>query len=84
MEYHLRVADFLTTLPGKIDRIDLLPFHNWCQDKYGWLGLDWPLKTIEALEPSLVEIPASLYREKGFFTTVGGSGFENHKLAAEP
>lgn len=83
MEYHDRTADFLLTLPGKIDRIDLLPFHNWCQDKYGWMGIDWPLKEIEAMEPSLLEIPASLYREKGFFTTVGGSGFEGVTTPAE-
>lgn len=82
LEYHSQATEFLMNLPRKIDRIDLLPFHNWCQDKYGWLGIDWPLKEIEALEPSLLEIPASLYREKGFLTTVGGSGFENVNLAA--
>jgi pyruvate formate lyase activating enzyme len=82
MEYHAQVVDFLMALPGNIDRIDLLPFHNWCQDKYGWLGIDWSQKEIEALEPSLLEIPASLYREKGFLTTVGGSGFENVSIAA--
>ncbi len=82
LEYHSQVVDYLIGLPGKIDRVDLLPFHNWCQDKYGWLGIDWPLKEIEAIEPSLMEIPASIYREKGFFTTVGGSGFENLDLAA--
>ena len=55
----------------------LLPFHNWCQDKYGWLGLDWPLQEIESLEPEFLEIPADIYRSKGFETTIGGSGFES-------
>jgi len=60
----------------QINRVDLLPFHNWCQDKYGWLGIDWPLKETEATDPSFLEIPADIYRAKGLVTTVGGSGFE--------
>ena len=75
-EYHLRAAEFLDLLPGRIQRIDLLPFHNWCQDKYSWLGLDWPLRTIEAMDPSIVELLAEAYEARGFVTTVGGSGFE--------
>jgi len=71
------MAQFLAGLPGKISRIDLLPFHNWCQDKYDWLGICWPMQSIEALEPSLLEPAAELYRETGFAATVGGSGFEH-------
>jgi len=81
MEFHTKAADFLSNLPGKIARLDLLPFHNWCQDKYGWLGINWDLKEVEAMEPSMLEIPAELYREKGLMTTVGGSGFENSNVA---
>ena len=76
IEFHDRASEFLHNLPGKISRVDLLPFHNWCQDKYGWLGMDWPMKAIEAIEPSALEIPAERYRRRGFLTTVGGSGFE--------
>ena len=77
MEFHEKAAKFLATLPGKIARVDLLPFHNWCQDKYGWLGIDWPLKDVDALDPYFLEIPAEIYREKGLKITIGGSGFEN-------
>ena len=77
LDFHTGASDFLSRLPGRIARLDLLPFHNWCQDKYGWLGIDWHLKEVEATEPSMDEIPAELYREKGIMTTVGGSGFEN-------
>jgi pyruvate formate lyase activating enzyme len=76
MDFHKKAADYLAGFKKKISRIDLIPFHNYCQDKYDWLGIDWILKDREAVEPSFLEIPADIYREKGFLTTVGGSGFE--------
>ncbi len=75
-QYHLRAAEFFAALPGKIHRIDLLPYHNWCQDKYSWLGLHWSLVETESMDPSLVELLAEAYQDKGFLATVGGSGFE--------
>ncbi len=77
MEFHEQASDYLFKLEGSIARVDLIPFHNYCQDKYDWLGIDWSLKNEESIEPSFLEIPADLYRQKGFFTTVGGSGFED-------
>jgi pyruvate formate lyase activating enzyme len=76
LDFHQALAAFLVTLPRPIQRVDLLPFHNWCQDKYGWLGIDWVYREVEAMDPSFLEIHADLYREKGLRTTVGGSGFE--------
>ena len=76
MDFHKAAAEFLAGLPHKIHRLDLLPFHNWCQDKYGWLGIDWSLRETQALEPYFLEIPAELYQEKGLPVTIGGSGFE--------
>ncbi|MEW6439297.1 MAG: glycyl-radical enzyme activating protein [bacterium] len=76
LAFHERASGFLAGLGGAVQRIDLLPFHNWCQDKYGWLGLDWDLKETEALESTFVEVLLEPYREKGLQATVGGSGFE--------
>lgn len=77
LEYHRRNAQFIRRLPGRIARIDLLPFHNWCQDKYGWLGIDWALgRRNEAMEPFLLEVPLEIYREEGLSANIGGSGFE--------
>jgi len=76
LEFHAQAAEFLAGLPGRVARVDLLPFHNWCQDKYGWLGVDWNLREIESLDPVFLEIPAEIYREKGLNVTIGGSGFE--------
>ncbi len=81
MAFHKQASDFLAQLPGNISRVDLLPFHNWCQDKYAWLGMDWSMKEIEATDPSFLEIPADLYIEKGLQATVGGSGFEENAQA---
>lgn len=77
LAFHTRAADLLANLGKGIVRVDLLPFHNWCQDKYGWLGRPWPLQEVESMEPAFLEVPADIYRSKGFETTVGGSGFEN-------
>jgi hypothetical protein len=33
------------------------------------------------MEPAFLEIPADIYRSKGFETTIGGSGFESGKEA---
>jgi len=81
MDFHKAASNYLAGLPRKVARVDLIPFHNYCQDKYNWLGIDWELKDLEPIEPSFLEIPADLYREKGLFTTIGGSGFENMSKA---
>lgn len=78
VEFHRAASAFLLNLPGGICRVDLLPFHNWCQDKYSWLGIDWEYRDLEALDPSFLEIPADIYREKGLMATIGGSGFEGY------
>lgn len=81
LDFHRQAAAFLSTLPGAIRRVDLLPFHNWCQDKYGWLGIDWVYRTVEAIDPAFLENHADLYRAEGLMTTVGGSGFERTATA---
>ena len=77
-DYHERVARFLAGLPGRLVRIDLLPFHNWCEDKYGWLGREWPMGEIQATDPADVDPLVDIYEEKGLNATVGGSGFERN------
>jgi pyruvate formate lyase activating enzyme len=77
MDFHRRAAELLSGLPGGAARIDLLPFHNWCENKYEWLGFNWKLKDVEAVNPLALEPHADSYREKGFNVSIGGSGFEN-------
>ncbi len=75
--FHKALARHLAGLPGRPARVDLLPFHNWCQDKYGWLGVEWPLAETEAMDPGVLEIHADLYRYAGLTSSIGGSGFES-------
>jgi len=81
LDTHRRTAAFLASLPRPVARVDLLPFHNWCQDKYGWLGRRWPLADTESLDPVFLEVPARVYRECGLPACIGGSGFEGAKQA---
>ena len=45
-----KIGKFLKSLPNPVAEVDLLPFHNYCQNKYRWLGIDWPLEEEEAME----------------------------------
>lgn len=76
LAFHERTAGFISSLGGAVSRVDLLAYHNWCQDKYAWLGIDWAYREVEAMDPSFLEILTDLYRKAGLKVTVGGSGFE--------
>ena len=76
-KFHMQVADFLKSLPNPVERVDLLPFHNWCQDKYSWLGKEWVLSEEESTEPSFLNPILDIYLENGINATIGGSGFED-------
>lgn len=79
MLFHKSASEYLAGLSGNIGRVDLLPFHNWCENKYDWLGLNWQLKELESMDPFSLESLAACYKEKGFFTSIGGSGFEENR-----
>jgi len=76
VEYHERVAEFLKSLPHPPERIDLLPFHNWCEGKYRQLGIKWGYADSQAMDPSLLRPAVQVYRNAGLDVTIGGSGFE--------
>jgi pyruvate formate lyase activating enzyme len=76
IEYHRTVRDFLSTLTRPLDRIDILPYHNWCEDKYGWLGREWPMGDSQAIDPADIDYLVDVYEQKGRKITVGGSGFD--------
>ncbi|HBH87843.1 MAG: glycyl-radical enzyme activating protein [Smithella sp.] len=81
IDFHTKASVYLASLTGNIKRVDLIPFHNYCQDKYSWLGRKWSYSEIDAVNPSFLEIHADLYRQYGLVTTVGGSGFEETDTA---
>ena len=76
LDYHEKVAAFLKTLPHPPERIDLLPFHNWCESKYRQLGIRWSFADTPAMDPSMLRPAIEIYRDAGLEATIGGSGFE--------
>ena len=84
IEFHTQASAYLASLARHVERVDLIPFHNYCQDKYSWLGKNWSYRETDALDPSFLEIHADVYRQYGLVTTVGGSGFEDTGTAALP
>jgi len=71
MDYMKGVVDFLKSLPNPVEKVDLLPFHNWCQDKYGWLGKKWEMKEIDAMDYGDCETIRRMFEYSGFTATVG-------------
>ncbi len=67
-----RLADFLAGLGPSIIQVDLLPFHNWCQDKYRWLGREWEYKDVDSLAASEMTDLQDILEEHGLATTIGG------------
>ena len=78
-EYHQAVIAYLKGLAHPQERIDLLPYHNWCEDKYAWLGRSWTMGEYEALANWDVEPILELYAQADLNATIGGSGFEDHQ-----
>jgi len=76
MDCHRKVAEILKALPTPPERIDLLAFHNWCEDKYKSLGRKWELEEYQATEPGMLRPALEIYKEAGLNATIGGSGFE--------
>ncbi len=71
-EHMERVADYLEALKPAVKQVDLLPFHNWCQDKYRWLGLQWEYTDVESMSSVEVEDLRDILEERGLHTTIGG------------
>lgn len=76
LDCHRKIIAILKALPNPPERVDLLPFHNWCEDKYRSLGRKWELEKYQAMEPTLLKPAIELYKEAGLKATLGGSGFE--------
>ena len=72
VEHVAEVADFLRQLGPAILQVDLLPFHNWCQDKYRWLGMEWEYRDTQSMSASDVDELLDVLEEKGLATTIGG------------
>jgi len=72
LENMARMAGFLKNLPTPVSGVDLLPFHNWCQEKYRWLDLPWRMDGKEGLLPEQLDPLKELLENEGITTTIGG------------
>ena len=66
------MTTFLKSLPNPVQGVDLLPFHNWCQEKYHWLGKKWSMLEVESIDPFEVEPLRNIIEAEGIKTTIGG------------
>jgi len=67
-----QLASFIKNLPNPVDGVDLLPFHNWCQNKYRWLGVNWPLEDEESMDIMEVEDFQKIIASNDIQCTIGG------------
>lgn len=70
-EYLQRVIEFLKSLPHPVEKVDLLPFHNWCQDKYGWLGKKWEMQEVDSIDYGDCKELTQMFESQGFMVSLG-------------
>lgn len=58
------VADFVAGL-ATVERVEILPYHEFGRHKYAALGLDSPLEGTTAPSPEEVEVARATFRERG-------------------
>jgi pyruvate formate lyase activating enzyme len=72
VEQMKEVADFLVQLAPSLVQVDVLPFHNWCQDKYRWLGMDWEYGESQSMTAGDVDALFEVLELRGLNATIGG------------
>jgi pyruvate formate lyase activating enzyme len=72
VEQMAEIAQYLDRLQPAILQVDLLPFHNWCQDKYRWLGMEWQYRDAQNMDLSDVDDLLDVLEDKGLNATIGG------------
>ena len=60
-----RIGDFLSSLSRPPERVELMPFHNFCSAKYQSLGMDFAAAGLPLPTPEQVSESAGLLRDRG-------------------
>jgi len=63
---------FLKSLPGKIEQVDLLPFHTLGNNKYKRFDMPNPMEGIPGLKKKDIEPYLKIFGDSGFHVTIGG------------
>ncbi len=72
VEHMQEVAALLESLKPAVIQVDILPFHNWCQDKYRWLGMDWEYNDAASMVAGDVDDLLDVLEDRGLNVTIGG------------
>lgn len=59
-----KLADYVKTLPN-VELVELLPYHTLGEFKYDELGIEYPLKGVEALSKERLENAREIFRSRG-------------------
>ena len=68
----MTLVEFVQTLPGPVQAIDLLPYHTLGKAKYAALGREYPWQEQPRLSLQQVEELAAIVASRGIAVTVGG------------
>jgi pyruvate formate lyase activating enzyme len=63
---------FLKSLPGKIEQVDLLPYHTLGNSKYKRFSMLNPLEGIPGLKKNDIIPYMNIFKDSGFYVTIGG------------
>jgi pyruvate formate lyase activating enzyme len=66
------IAEFILSLNGFVNSIDLLPYHTLAKTKYRALGRDYPWKNHQRLSNTEVEALADVAEAIGLTANIGG------------
>ncbi|MGL5964905.1 MAG: pyruvate formate-lyase-activating protein [Fusobacteriaceae bacterium] len=59
-----RLADYIKTMPN-VELVELLPYHTLGEFKYDEMGLEYPLKGVDALSKERLENAREIFKSKG-------------------
>lgn len=59
-----KLADYVKTLPN-VELVELLPYHTLGEFKYDEMGLEYPLKGVEALSRERLENAREIFKSRG-------------------
>jgi pyruvate formate lyase activating enzyme len=68
----IEIMEFLKSLPGKIEQVDLLPYHTLGNNKYKRITMANPMDGIPALKKNDLLPYMEVFERGGFKVTIGG------------
>lgn len=67
-----KIAEFCASLDGRVEGVDLLPYHSWAEPKYRKLDREYAFANIPDLTLEEASNLEKIFKETGLKTTIGG------------